>query len=97
LGIERKSVINLLKKLVMNKTERILALTERLEDYNTNVLKHAVEHLYGIVNTVNNIEETLSKEDKAIIIDRIANIRQELNLLSQDIRHITMSAIRESK
>ena len=73
----------------MNKTERILALTERLEDYNTNVLKHAVEHLHGIVNTVNNIEETLSKEDKAIISDRIANIRQELNLLSQDIRHIT--------
>ena len=81
----------------MNKTERILALTETLEDYNTNVLKSAVKHLHGIVNTVNNIEETLSKEDKAIISDRIANIRQELNLLSQDIRHITMSAIRESK
>lgn len=81
----------------MNKTERILALTERLEDYNTNVLKSAVEHLRGIVNTVNSIEETLSKEHKTIISDRIANIRQELNLLSQDIRQITMSAIREGE
>ena len=81
----------------MNKTERILALTERLEDYNSNVLKSAVEHLNGIVNTVNNIEDTLSKEHKMIIRDRINNIRQELHCLSQDIRHITMSAIRESK
>lgn len=79
----------------MNKTERILALTERLEDYNTNVLKSAVEHLNSIVNTFNNIEETLSKEYKIIISDRIYNIKQELNRLSQDIKNINMNAIRE--